>query len=178
MFPEIREKLRCLYLEDPRPWLVGFSGGKDSTMVASLVFEAVASIPPEERTKPIALLCTDTRVEIPAVVERIEGTLARMRRCSERDGLGIPLVSKEELFEIQKFWKSARGPDDGHDVARIIQQQHGSPMNLPTNPTRCARSKKASPAKRRSPSRRSAAWWRRWKSIANTSAPAGCTKTW
>ena len=39
-FQEICEGLRALYLADPRPWLVGFSGGKDSTLVASLVFEA------------------------------------------------------------------------------------------------------------------------------------------
>ena len=47
----ILENLTRLYLEDPRPWLVGFSGGKDSTMVASLIFETILSVPPEERTK-------------------------------------------------------------------------------------------------------------------------------
>jgi tRNA(Ile)-lysidine synthase TilS/MesJ len=36
-YNEISDSLKALYLEDPRPWLVGFSGGKDSTMVASLV---------------------------------------------------------------------------------------------------------------------------------------------
>jgi PP-loop superfamily ATP-utilizing enzyme len=40
-YQEIRDSMRQLYLDDPRPWLVGFSGGKDSTMVASLVFDAV-----------------------------------------------------------------------------------------------------------------------------------------
>ena len=39
MFQEIKDALRQLYLEDKRPWLVGFSGGKDSTMLASLIFE-------------------------------------------------------------------------------------------------------------------------------------------
>ncbi len=43
MFPEIKASLRQLYLEDERPWLVGFSGGKDSTMLASLIFDAVLS---------------------------------------------------------------------------------------------------------------------------------------
>jgi len=37
VYQEIRSNLRDLYLEDPRPWLVGFSGGKDSTMLALLV---------------------------------------------------------------------------------------------------------------------------------------------
>jgi DNA sulfur modification protein DndC len=38
---DIRDSLRHLYLEDERPWLVGFSGGRDSTMLASLVFGVV-----------------------------------------------------------------------------------------------------------------------------------------
>jgi hypothetical protein len=35
VFQDIRDSLRKLYLEDGRPWLVGFSGGKDGTMLAS-----------------------------------------------------------------------------------------------------------------------------------------------
>jgi DNA sulfur modification protein DndC len=40
----LRDSLSQFYLEDPRPWLVGFSGGKDSTMLAALIFDAVLSI--------------------------------------------------------------------------------------------------------------------------------------
>ncbi len=36
-FKEIVDDLRALYVADPRPWLVGFSGGKDSTLVGALV---------------------------------------------------------------------------------------------------------------------------------------------
>ena len=55
-YTEIKDSLRRLYLEDPRPWLVGFSGGKDSTMVASLIVEVVAGIPDGQRKKPVAVL--------------------------------------------------------------------------------------------------------------------------
>ena len=89
MFQDIKASLRQLYLEDERPWLVGFSGGKDSTMLASLIFDAVLSIPAEQRKKPISVLCTDTRVEIPAIAEMIEGTLRRCRKCSEQHSLNI-----------------------------------------------------------------------------------------
>ena len=60
-YGSIRDSLRTLYLADPRPWLIGFSGGKDSTTVATLIFEVVAGIPAEQRTKPISVVCTDTR---------------------------------------------------------------------------------------------------------------------
>lgn len=56
-FQAIKQNLRQLYLEDPRPWLVGFSGGKDSTMVASLIFDTVLTVSEEQRTKPVSILC-------------------------------------------------------------------------------------------------------------------------
>jgi len=57
VFPEIQASLRDLYLTDPRPWLVGFSGGKDSTMVAGLIFDMLRDIPREQRTKRISIFC-------------------------------------------------------------------------------------------------------------------------
>src|SRR6266496_5363873 len=89
IYQDIKKSLQYLYLEDSRPWLVGFSGGKDSTMFASLVFDTLLSLPRERRTKPISIVCTDTRVEIPAIVEMVEGTLQKLRKCSEENGLGI-----------------------------------------------------------------------------------------
>jgi hypothetical protein len=44
-YQDIKTSLSELYLSDERPWLVGFSGGKDSTMLASLIFDAVLSVP-------------------------------------------------------------------------------------------------------------------------------------
>jgi DNA sulfur modification protein DndC len=38
IFKDISQSMCRLYKEDDRPWLVGFSGGKDSTMLASLIF--------------------------------------------------------------------------------------------------------------------------------------------
>jgi hypothetical protein len=44
-FDSIRGNLRHIYSSDRRPWLVGFSGSKDSTMLASLIFETVLALP-------------------------------------------------------------------------------------------------------------------------------------
>ncbi len=107
-FQEIRSSLRQLYLDDPRPWLVGFSGGKDSTMVGSLIFETVNSLPREQRTKPIAFLCTDTRVEIPAIVEMVEGTLARMQKFSRDNEMNIEVNLLRPPPE-QSFWVNIIG---------------------------------------------------------------------
>jgi len=42
-YQEIKESLRKLYLNDSRPWLVGFSDGKENAMVTS--FHAKLSYP-------------------------------------------------------------------------------------------------------------------------------------
>ena len=49
MFQDIKASLQQLYLEDKRPWLVGFSGGKDSTLLASLIFDVLLSLPGDRR---------------------------------------------------------------------------------------------------------------------------------
>ena len=117
-YQQIRNSLQQLYLDDPRPWLVGFSGGKDSTLVAALVFEAVLSVPPEQRTKPVTVLCTDTRVEIPAIAEGVESTLDRMRRFSEAtydgtqravQGCAVAAVEVDRVGEAFPVWERLNG---------------------------------------------------------------------
>lgn len=108
MFENIKHSLKELYTEDPRPWLVGFSGGKDSTMLASLIFEVVESLPVEERRKPISLLCTDTRVEIPAIVEMVVGTLKKMQQHSNENNLNIEVNLLKPPAE-ESFWVNIIG---------------------------------------------------------------------
>lgn len=108
IYNDARESLSQLYSDDNRPWLVGFSGGKDSTMLASLIFDVVTQIPPERRTKPIAVLCTDTRVEIPAIVEMLAETLSTMQRFSRHNGLQIEVNLLKPPPE-QSFWVNIIG---------------------------------------------------------------------
>lgn len=34
----ILEEMKMVYMNDSRPWVIGYSGGKDSTTVVQLVF--------------------------------------------------------------------------------------------------------------------------------------------
>ena len=53
------------------------------------------------------------------------------------DHTRLKLISEEELLLIQKFWNSARNPDDGGGVARIVTRQRGIVMSdlKEVNPT-------------------------------------------
>lgn len=108
VYRNLLDSIRTLYLTDDRPWLVGFSGGKDSTLVASLVFDVVTELPVEERKKPIAVLCTDTRVEIPAVAEMVEAAIARMHRYSQQNDLNVEVHLLKPPPE-QSFWVNIIG---------------------------------------------------------------------
>ncbi|MCI0721396.1 MAG: DNA phosphorothioation system sulfurtransferase DndC [Acidobacteria bacterium] len=108
MFNEIKASLQKLYEDDQRPWLVGFSGGKDSTMLASLIFDAILCLPPARRTKPVSVVCTDTRVEIPAIAEMVEGTLDLMRKCSQLHNLNVDVNLLKPSVE-ESFWVNIIG---------------------------------------------------------------------
>jgi len=130
-YRDIRDSLTKLYLEDNRPWLVGFSGGKDSTMVASLMFEAILSIDPEQRKKPIVVLCTDTRVEIPAIAEMVETTLEQMSKFSAQNSLNIEVKLLKPPPE-QSFWANIIGrgyPPPNRTFRWCTQRMKIDPVN-------------------------------------------------
>ncbi len=111
-YKDIRDVLIRLYLDDDRPWLVGFSGGKDSTMVASLIFDAVLFVPAIQRKKQVVILCTDTRVEIPAISEMVEGTLTRTTIMGKRLGSNPNIKGVYYLAEL--FFPKKRPGEADH----------------------------------------------------------------
>src|SRR5574340_813726 len=108
MYDSIIKSLSDLYVLDSRPWVLGYSGGKDSTMIVSLVFEALATLPRKARTKEIAVVCTDTRVEIPAVVQRVAGELGAMNRASKVANFGVTAHLLKPPAE-ESFWVAHAG---------------------------------------------------------------------
>jgi DNA sulfur modification protein DndC len=85
------ERLRTLYRADSRPWVVAFSGGKDSTVVLQLVFRLLQELG-TEATKPVIVLSSDTQVEAPNVAAFVQETLQRIHEQAAAQGL--PLVTQ------------------------------------------------------------------------------------
>lgn len=87
----ILEEMKIVYKNDSRPWVIGYSGGKDSTTVVQLAFTMLERLSPEERHKAIYIVSSDTLIENPIV-------LAYLKQNSKliNDGaakLGLPLYS-------------------------------------------------------------------------------------
>ena len=98
-----------IYLADERPWVIGYSGGKDSTAVVRLIFEVLADMPSEKRHKPVFVVSSDTLVETPLVVDLIKDTLAKMRVCAEDEALPFR-VEKPVVPKVgDTFWVNLLG---------------------------------------------------------------------
>lgn len=78
-----------LYRADTIPWVVGYSGGKDSTATLMLVWLALQRLDPADRHKTVHVISTDTLVENPVVAAWVDGSLDHMRRATAEQGLPI-----------------------------------------------------------------------------------------
>ena len=78
-----------LYLADGVPWVVGYSGGKDSTATLQVVWLALEGLEPEQRTKPVHVISTDTLVENPVVAAWVTHSLDVMAEAAQAQGLPL-----------------------------------------------------------------------------------------
>ncbi len=83
----LKDSLRKLYFNAPRPWLVGYRGGKGSPMVASLLFGALSSVPPNQRRKEVAILSSNTRAQAMAAAVEPSRTRRHCRQRQPRNGM-------------------------------------------------------------------------------------------
>lgn len=97
-----------MYLRYPLPWVVGFSGGKDSTAVLQLVWAALKGIEPSKLTKPVYVLSSDTGVENPLIKELIEESILRINDAAAVEGLPIHAVCVQPEPE-DGFWVNLIG---------------------------------------------------------------------
>jgi DNA sulfur modification protein DndC len=94
-----------LYDETDRPWIIGFSGGKDSTMLLQVVWNALRKIDPVllSHSRRIYVVCNDTMVENPRMVKFIKKTLQRIQEAANTQS--IPLTVHETMPMIEdSFW--------------------------------------------------------------------------
>ncbi|WP_421377980.1 DNA phosphorothioation system sulfurtransferase DndC [Bacillus salacetis] len=105
---ESKDEIKKVYLSDERPWVVGYSGGKDSTVVVQLVFEALKELPAEELTKKIYVISSDTLVETPLIIQSINQTLRKIQEKALELGLPIETHKVKPVVE-QSFWLNIIG---------------------------------------------------------------------
>ena len=75
--------------ESTRPWIIGFSGGKDSTVLLMLVWialEKLKELPgPFQLRRPIYVVCNDTMVENPIIVSYVDQVLEQIEKKAKEN---------------------------------------------------------------------------------------------
>jgi DNA sulfur modification protein DndC len=105
---ELTDEIRELYVADEVPWVIGYSGGKDSTAVLQLVWLALEGLPLNQRSKPVYVISTDTLVENPVVAAWVTGSLETLREAAQRAGL--PFQPNRLTPEVEDtFWVNLIG---------------------------------------------------------------------
>ena len=67
VFEDIIQEMSIVYQHDRRPWMIGYSGGKDSTLLCCLVMEMLQRLPKSKINKTVSIVSSDTMVENPIV---------------------------------------------------------------------------------------------------------------
>lgn len=89
----LMDTVRNLYLCDDIPWVIGYSGGKDSTATVQLVWLALKGLPKALRKKTVHIINTDTLVESPVVSKWVKKSLEYMDEAADEQGM--PFVTHQ-----------------------------------------------------------------------------------
>lgn len=104
----MKKTVQQLYLANEIPWVVGYSGGKDSTATLQLVWMAVSELKKEQLHKPIHVISTDTLVENPVVSSWVNNSLLEMTRAAEEQHLPIQAHKLTPALK-DSFWVNLIG---------------------------------------------------------------------
>lgn len=80
----LKETIKNLYMADDIPWVIGYSGGKDSTATLQLVWLSLMELPKNKLKKVVHVINTDTMVESPVIEKWVERSLKMMDEASAK----------------------------------------------------------------------------------------------
>lgn len=96
-----------------RPWIIGFSGGKDSTVLLTLVWIALQRIRkdlpfPFQLRRPVYVVCNDTMVENPIISNYVDDVLSKI--SEEARNQDLPIFVKKTIPKLEEtFWINVIG---------------------------------------------------------------------
>jgi len=94
--------------DNNRPWIIGFSGGKDSTAMLQLVWLAIKQVPRELRKRDVYVICNDTLVENPIIVDYVNAVLKKIEIAAVEQDIPIKVKITRPRLE-DSFWVNIIG---------------------------------------------------------------------
>lgn len=106
--PGVLDEIRKIYQDYPHPWIIGYSGGKDSTSALQLVWSAIEGLPIEKRNKKVYVISSDTLVETPMIVDHVTENLRLINEAA--NAKQMPFVARQLTPATQDtFWVNLIG---------------------------------------------------------------------
>jgi len=100
MKKQIKEELKKQFLQDNRPWVVTFSGGKDSTLVLQLVMEMLLEI---KNPKDVYVVSSDTFIEMPIIENYLYDVIDKIKTFVNKNNLNVKInIITPDIQE--SFW--------------------------------------------------------------------------
>lgn len=106
----IISELKDQYLieDNLRPWIIGFSGGKDSTALLQLVWLAISEVPKQERKREVHVVCNNTLVENPVIQTYVNEVLKKIKDAAVSSDMPIRVETTIPRLE-DTFWVNVIG---------------------------------------------------------------------
>ncbi|PBE91547.1 DNA phosphorothioation system sulfurtransferase DndC [Clostridioides difficile] len=102
------DEMQAVYLNDDRPWIIGYSSGKDSSCVVELTFRMLKRLPKEKRHKEIYVISSDTLIENPIILDYLKNNIDKINEsATEHD---LPISAQIVYPELNdSFWANIIG---------------------------------------------------------------------
>lgn len=112
------DEMEAVYLNDKRPWILGYSGGKDSSACLQITFLMLKRLSKEKRHKPIYVVSSDTLIENPIILEYLKDNINKINESAKE--LDLPVIAQIVYPEAtDSFWTNIIGK--GYPTPKSIQ---------------------------------------------------------
>ena len=105
-----KEKIEKVYFQDNIPWIIGYSGGKDSTCTTQIIIDTLLDLKNKgkELNKQVYVISSDTMVETPMIIDTIGRTIDGINALAANNGLPIKASIVRPSYD-KGFWANLIG---------------------------------------------------------------------
>lgn len=105
-----KNKIKRIYLQDNIPWIIGYSGGKDSTCATQIIIDTLLELKKEKSklSKKVYIISSDTMVETPMIINTIERTINGINSLAKKNNLPVEASIVKPDYD-RGFWANLIG---------------------------------------------------------------------
>lgn len=112
------DEMEAVYLNDERPWIIGYSGGKDSSCLLHITFSMLNRLDKEKRFKSVYVVSSDTLIENPIILNYLKDNIDKINKSAKE--LNLPITAQIVYPEFSdSFWSNVIGR--GYPTPKSIQ---------------------------------------------------------